>query len=70
MANRASVCFTTGKRRFRDHRYAVRALHNAARCRAEAHVHGLETIRRERRSYLCEECNGWHLTSQAEWTLY
>lgn len=69
MASRARICFLTGKRRFRDHSLAVRVLHHAARCRAEAAADGYKTIRRECRTYECDSCNGWHVTSQAEWTI-
>lgn len=57
--NRRRVCEATGKRRFRDHREAVRVLHTAVNARSRG-----EDERRERRCYDCKECNGWHLTSQ------
>ncbi len=67
MAGHAHFCHVSGKRRFRDHRHAVRALHGAARCRRAAVLDGVVTSRRECRSYLCDWCDGWHLTSQKEW---
>ncbi len=52
-------CPTTGKVRFFDHKDAVRALHSIK----SAVGQGLGT-RKERRSYECPFCKGWHLTSQ------
>lgn len=46
-----------GKRRFRDHLQAVRALHNISnRATPGDHI--------PVRSYACPMCSGWHLTSQ------
>jgi len=58
-------CRVTGKRRFRDHRHAVEALHAASNARTRAEEIGLTTRRQERRTYFCGACGGWHLTSQA-----
>lgn len=55
---------TSTKVRFRDHREAVRALHFAQNSRVTAELLGLETRRRECRTYVCDVCRGWHLTSQ------
>jgi hypothetical protein len=52
-------CPTTGKVRFFDHKDAVRALHSIK----SAVGQGLG-MRKERRSYECPFCKGWHLTSQ------
>lgn len=57
-------CPVSGKRRFRDHREAVRALHRVANHRKTAREHGQESRRREVRCYRCKECRGWHLTSK------
>lgn len=47
-----------GKRRFRDHLQAVRALHAISnRATPGDHI--------PVRSYACPICAGWHLTSQA-----
>jgi hypothetical protein len=56
-------CRVTGKRRFRDHREATRALRSAVRSRRLAAELGCPCQRREIRAYQCECCLGWHLTS-------
>lgn len=57
------------KRRYRDHDEAVSSLHRAANARRRADLDGATTTRREVRSYECEWCQGWHLTSQPMWTV-
>ena len=54
-------CPTTGKIRFFDHKDAVRALHFI---KGEARYGSGK--RKERRSYECPFCKGWHLTSQPD----
>ena len=54
-------CPTTGKIRFFDHKDAVRALHFI---KGEAGYGSGK--RKERRSYECPFCKGWHLTSQQD----
>jgi len=54
-------CPTTGKVRFFDHKDAVRALHFI---KGEAGYGSGK--RKERRSYECPFCKGWHLTSQPD----
>ena len=54
-------CPTTGKVRFFDHKDAVRALHFI---KGEAGYGSSK--RKERRSYECPFCKGWHLTSQPD----
>jgi hypothetical protein len=49
-----------GKRRFRDHRAAVHALHSEATERAS----NPDSYRRESRTYECDLCIGWHLASK------
>lgn len=61
--SRRERCRATGKRRFRDHREASRALHKAAAQRHFAELDGVECCRRELRTYDCTACKGWHLTS-------
>ncbi len=63
---RQGFCRRTGKKRWRDHAEAVRALHLASAARsAVADIRsGAETDHREVRSYRCSDCGGWHLTSQ------
>ena len=56
---------TCGKVRFRDHREAVTALHNVATLRLRADEDAVASRRREVRSYECERCHGYHLTSRA-----
>jgi hypothetical protein len=57
----------TGKRRFKDHRQAVDALHGAQSARQRALHDNVETTRAEVRTYSCGLCKGHHLTSQQEW---
>lgn len=58
VARRPKRTRACGKRRFRDHAEATHALHTLQRSsRASIPV----------RSYECEVCGGWHLTSQARW---
>ena len=57
-------CLATGKVRFRDKREAQDALHRAVAARHLQEAAGLISRRQERRTYLCESCDGWHLTSQ------
>lgn len=59
-------CVASGKRRFRDHREAVVALQRAASQRRLAELEGVDTHRREVRTYECVVCRGWHLTSQPQ----
>ncbi len=54
---------TCRKVRFRDHREAVTALHSVITLRQRAEEEALPTRRREVRSYQCEACRGFHLTS-------
>lgn len=49
-----------GKKRFRDHLEATRALHTIGN-------NALPGSRRPIRSYECHRCGGWHLTSQRTW---
>ena len=59
-------CPVAGKRRFRDHREAIDALHSVLNLR-QRQVESVGFSRRqEKRVYLCHLCTGWHLTSQ-EW---
>lgn len=64
--SRRKLCEPTGKRRFRDHREAVDALHTASNIRAFAAEFGQISTRQEVRSYPCKQCRGWHLTSWRE----
>lgn len=57
----------SGKRRFKDHRQAVSALHKSATARVFAQADNNKTRRAEVRTYRCGMCNGHHLTSKAEW---
>ena len=58
----------SGKKRFRDPRQAVDALHRAANQRNGAAVNGLNCRRHEIRKYKCQLCSGIHLTSKAKWS--
>jgi hypothetical protein len=53
-------CPATGKRRYRDHKEAVRAVQGARRSREEGNHRAMAV-----RAYRCWTCQGWHLTSQA-----
>jgi len=64
-SNRRDRCRSTGKRRFRDHREALKALQGALTARHFASNNGVPTRRREVRAYQCLACKAWHLTS---WT--
>jgi len=63
---RDGFCRGTGKKRWRDHGEAVRALHQAANARRDVDRRGggASTDHREVRTYRCGSCGGWHLTSQ------
>lgn len=56
------TCPITRKVRFRDHAEAVAALHAAQVARVFS---AGQTNRQECRSYACNACHGWHLTSTA-----
>lgn len=58
-------CAHTGKVRLPDHEAAVDALFGARVVRGRATADGVPTARREVRSYGCNACRGWHLTSWA-----
>lgn len=57
-------CPRSGKVRFRDHREAVDALQTAMNSRSRAEFAGFGSRRNECRTYECNMCHGWHLTSQ------
>ena len=58
-------CLASGKIRYRDKLEATTALHIAVSRRCTANAMRLTTNRCEQRSYFCESCVGFHLTSQA-----
>ena len=57
----------TGKIRFKDHKLCVATLHKAANHRANDLEQLGFTKRNEVRSYKCNLCSGWHLSSKANW---
>lgn len=57
-------CPASGKVRFRDQREAVRALYVCSNERQRAAERGVESRRRECRTYYCDDCRGWHTTRQ------
>src|SRR5262245_53459353 len=57
-------CPTTGKTRFRDKREADRAVQKATTARKNAAEMGVTSRRHECRTYFCDACKGWHITSQ------
>ena len=61
-----TVCATTGKKRFRDHDEAIGALHCASNGRRRSESEGTSSRRQEKRTYECNSCHGWHLTSQEQ----
>jgi hypothetical protein len=63
--NRKSHGCPTGKKRFRDHRAAVRFVHHAGNARDRAARDGAATKLEVVRSYECGLCRGFHVTSQA-----
>ena len=57
----------TGKTRFRDHKECVALLHNSANRRVtDIREHGF-TKRNEIRSYPCNLCSGYHVSSKESW---
>ena len=57
----------SGKKRFRDHQESVWALHKSANRRANDLEEKGFTKRNEIRTYPCDECSGFHLTSNQNW---
>lgn len=57
----------TGKVRFRDHQQSVAALHKAANYRANDLAERGISNRNEIRSYKCDACAGWHISSKTNW---
>jgi hypothetical protein len=55
------TCLATGKLRFRDKKSALQALHAVVAAAALNPA----SRRREQRVYKCQQCGGWHLTSQS-----
>jgi len=58
------VCETTGKLRYRDSHQVAHALEGARRLRAAQTANLDQVTRHEVRSYRCDSCGGFHLTSQ------
>lgn len=67
--HRKDKCQVSGKRRFRDKREAVDALHHAVNARKVATEFNLPSRRHEIRTYACSACRGWHLTSMQAYQL-
>jgi hypothetical protein len=61
------VC-ENGKLRYRSREQAQDALVKARHAQVTAEALGRSTGHREKRSYACPTCAGWHLTSSAAWT--
>lgn len=61
------VCAASGKLRFRDQHQASDALSSAKWKRRYDEFSGVESRRKEARTYQCAHCGGWHLTSIATW---
>lgn len=59
----------SGKIRYHDKKQAVSYLHLIQNTRAlHLEVQG-ETTRNEKRIYKCPDCQGFHLSSRATWTI-
>lgn len=61
------TCPDTGKVRYRDRAQASEGLRSAKWRRLHDVADGVDSRRRETRSYKCPECSGWHNTSIATW---
>lgn len=61
------VC-ENGKLRYRSREQAQAALVKARHAAVTAEALGRSSRHREKRSYACPTCAGWHLTSSAAWT--
>lgn len=57
----SSVCGKQGKQRYKSRKDALEVLLNI---HVRSGMSGGSSHRNERRAYKCEECSGWHLTSQ------
>ena len=57
----------TGKTRFRDHQECVSVLHRSANSRVVELAERGFTKRNEVRSYPCDKCAGWHISSKSNW---
>lgn len=64
--HRHRICDSTGKIRYRDSHQAAHALENARRLAAAQAVFLGEVTRHEVRSYRCDSCGGFHLTSHTK----
>lgn len=62
--SRVTRCEHTGKIRYREHHHATQAVTAARRMRTHALLTGGVCSNRVDRSYRCEHCDGWHLTSR------
>lgn len=65
--HRLPHCPTSGKVRYRDHAQASDGLRSAKEARLRQQSAGVESRRRETRSYKCPDCRGWHNTSRSRW---
>lgn len=61
-------CETTGKRRFRDGKDAALELRRLSGMRSQLDLAGEAHSIRVVRRYKCDDCRGWHLTSQPKRT--
>lgn len=62
--HRFPVCPISGKVRYGERKDIKLAMREAEWDRSRARVNEVTCSRREIRSYQCEDCHGWHLTSQ------
>lgn len=60
-------CERTGKQRFGERKDAKLALEAAHHTRAHALLDGVQSRWTVRRTYRCDYCRGWHLTSRPGW---
>lgn len=61
------ICPHTGKQRLGERKDAKILLEAAQHNRANAELNGRTSGWTVRRSYQCDHCRGWHLTSIAFW---
>lgn len=63
-SNNNALCKSSGKKRFRDRKEAKRVVIYARRAKAQAERDGIISKRQEDRTYRCDDCGGWHVTSK------
>lgn len=62
------VCPQTGKHRLGEHKDVKLALEAARHSRSAAETVDAQSTWTVLRGYRCDQCSGWHLTSEQSWT--